>query len=173
MVPKLFGPIRERYASRPGGYTRVLRIEPMKEDQAESAILELVDGPKDMRFAMTAKTLAQVPTHKQFTEKTAENVKKVTRFREDGMEQLRDMVSRMRLEKERGIDNRVLPPPRKVYPEEKMKREMHYYEDVDHYRLPNSLTSLKTEVQSEEQELDNVISSENQSENTPSRPQIS
>jgi hypothetical protein len=50
---------------------------------------------------------------------------------------------------------------------------MHYYEDVDHYRLPNSLTSLKTEVQSEEQELDNVISSENQSENTPLRPQIS
>jgi large subunit ribosomal protein L17 len=47
MVPKLFGPIRERYADRPGGYTRILRIEPMKEDQAESAILELVDGPRD------------------------------------------------------------------------------------------------------------------------------
>ena len=39
MVPKLFGPIRDRYLTRPGGYTRVLRIEPMKEDQAESAIL--------------------------------------------------------------------------------------------------------------------------------------
>ncbi|RMY29215.1 hypothetical protein D0864_17006, partial [Hortaea werneckii] len=41
MLPKLFGPLRERYASRPGGYTRVLRIEPVKEDQAPSAILEL------------------------------------------------------------------------------------------------------------------------------------
>jgi large subunit ribosomal protein L17 len=130
MVPKLFGPIRERYASRPGGYTRVLRIEPMKEDQAESAILELVDGPKDLRFA-------RLPQQRQLNEKTAENVKKVTQFREDGIEQLQDMVKRMRLEKEHGIDDRVLPPPRKVYPEEKMKREMHYYEETDHYKVPN------------------------------------
>lgn len=163
MVPKLFGPIRERYAGRPGGYTRVLRIEPMKEDQAESAILELVDGPKDLRFAMTAKTLAQIPTNKQLSEQTAENVKKVTRFREGGMEQLRDMVSRMRLEKDHGIDNRVLPPPRKVYPEEKMKREMHYYEDIDHYRVPNALSNTVAKSQSEEQELDNDIPNEGQS----------
>jgi large subunit ribosomal protein L17 len=137
MVPKLFGPIRERYANRPGGYTRVLRIEPMKEDQAESAILELVDGPKDLRFALTAKMLARLPQQRQLNEKTAENVKKVTQFREDGIEQLQDMVKRMRLEKDLGIDDRVLPPPRKVYPEEKMKREMHYYEETDHYEVPN------------------------------------
>jgi large subunit ribosomal protein L17 len=173
MVPKLFGPIRERYASRPGGYTRVLRIEPMKEDQAESAILELVDGPKDMRFAMTAKTLAQIPTYKQFNEKTAENIKKVTRFREDGVEQLRDMVTRMRLEKERGIDDRILPPPRKVYPETKVKRELHYYEDVDPYTLANPLTHRKTKVSSEKEELDVVAVDESQSENTQARPQIS
>jgi large subunit ribosomal protein L17 len=58
LLPKLFGPLRERYADRPGGYTRVLLIEPLKSDQAPSAILELVDGPKDMRFAMTARTVA-------------------------------------------------------------------------------------------------------------------
>ncbi|KAI9878758.1 MAG: hypothetical protein M1823_006916, partial [Watsoniomyces obsoletus] len=45
---KIFGELRERYASRQGGYTRVLRTEPKKRDQAESAVLELVDGPKDM-----------------------------------------------------------------------------------------------------------------------------
>ena len=55
-MPKLFGELRERYAARPGGYTRVLRVEPQKEDQAPSAILEQVDGPRDMRFAMTART---------------------------------------------------------------------------------------------------------------------
>ncbi|KAF2833410.1 ribosomal protein L17 [Ophiobolus disseminans] len=137
MVPKLFGPIRERYASRPGGYTRILRIEPLKEDQAESAILELVDGPRDLRFAMTAKTLARIPANCQLNEKTAENIKKVTRFREDGIDDLRNMVEKMRLNREKGIDERVLPPPRKVYPEEKMKREMHYYEEVDNYRVPN------------------------------------
>jgi large subunit ribosomal protein L17 len=131
MVPKLFGPIRERYANRPGGYTRVLRIEPMKEDQAESAILELVDGPKDLRFAMTAKTLARLPKVKQLHERTVENVKKVTQFREGGMKSLRNMVSRMRLLNEEDIDKRILPPPRKVYPEPKMKRDMHYYEEYD------------------------------------------
>ena len=128
MVPKLFGSIRDRYLSRPGGYTRVLRIEPMKEDQAESAILELVDGPKDMRFAMTAKTLARLPPSKQLNELTAKNVKRVTQFREDGVNELRDMVERLRLEKKQGIDDRVLPAPRTIYPEE-----------VDSWKLPNPL----------------------------------
>jgi hypothetical protein len=142
MVPKLFGPIRERYASRPGGYTRVLRVEPLKEDQAESAILELVDGPRDLRFAMTAKTLANTPKTKQFNQRTAENVRKVTRFRENGVETLQAMVERMRIAKEKGIDNRVLPAPQKVYPEEKAKRQMHYFEETDNYRLPNKIVRL-------------------------------
>lgn len=141
MVPKLFQKIAPRFANRPGGYTRVLRIEPLKEDQAESAILELVDGPNDMRFHMTAKTLAQQPENKQFTPKTAENVKKVTRFRKDGVEKLKDMVNKLRLAKENGGDDRILPPPRKVYPEEKMKRDMHYYEDVEHHTLPNRIVN--------------------------------
>ena len=59
LVEKLFGPIRKRYLNRPGGYTRVLRIESPKEDQADAAILELVDGPKDLRFRLTAKTVAR------------------------------------------------------------------------------------------------------------------
>jgi large subunit ribosomal protein L17 len=139
MVPKLFGQIRERYVDRPGGYTRVLRIEPMKEDQSESAILELVDGTKDMRFAMTAMTLAQRPARQQFSEKTAEHVKKVTQFRKDGVDELQHMVKQMRIAKKRGIDKRVLPPPRKVYPEVKEKREMHYYDDVGPYKRANPL----------------------------------
>lgn len=137
MVPKLFGPIAQRYASRPGGYTRILRIEPMKEDQAESAVLELVDGPKDMRFAMTAKTLAQLPQNRQLNPRTAENVKKVTQFRKDGVNALQEMVQRMRSLKNQRVDDRILPPPRNVYPEEKVKRDMHYYEDIDFHRVPN------------------------------------
>jgi large subunit ribosomal protein L17 len=92
----LFGPLRERYASRPGGYTRVLRIEPEKPDQAPSAILELVDGPKDIRFAMTAKTLARLEKDdKEINEITQKNINKVTRFRENGDVALRDMVKKM------------------------------------------------------------------------------
>ncbi|KAF2740656.1 ribosomal protein L17 [Polyplosphaeria fusca] len=121
MVPRLFGPIRERYLERPGGYTRVLRIEPIKEDQAESAILELVDGPKDMRFAMTAKTLARISNKQhRMNEVTAKNVKKVTQFRKDGMDELRSLVEKMQVTSFGGVP----PDKRRVYPEEKYRRDM-------------------------------------------------
>ena len=95
MLPKLFGPLRERYLNRPGGYTRVLRIEPEKEDQAPSAILELVDGPKDIRFAMTAKTIANVREKgNAINDMTAANIQKVIRFRPNGERDLEDMVTK-------------------------------------------------------------------------------
>lgn len=172
MVPKLFGPIRERYASRPGGYTRVLRIEPMKEDQAESAILELVDGPRDMRFAMTAKTLARLPPNKTFSPGVATHVKKVTQFREDGVEGLREMVERMRVEQKDGIDNRILPAPRKVYPEERMKKEMHYYEEVDDYKLPNALSKRHPRRKLGQQEVEQDVVIDEQIEGNEPRKQL-
>jgi large subunit ribosomal protein L17 len=95
ILPKLFGPLRERYLNRPGGYTRVLRIEPEKEDQAPSAILELVDGPKDIRFAMTAKTIANVREKgNAINDMTAANIQKVIRYRPDGERDLEDMVAK-------------------------------------------------------------------------------
>ncbi|KAK2839182.1 hypothetical protein FQN49_006395 [Arthroderma sp. PD_2] len=97
ILPKLFGPLRERYMDRPGGYTRVLRIEPTKPDQAPSAILELVDGKRDMRFAMTAKTLAhqRAAGEETMNEITAQNVMKVTRYRPDGQAALEEEVRRI------------------------------------------------------------------------------
>ena len=82
----------------------MLRIEPEKEDQAPSAILELVDGAKDMRFAMTAKTLAwERATKKKPRELTAFNVKKVTRFRPNGREELEELVGKLE-EREGEVD---------------------------------------------------------------------
>ncbi|KAF7512405.1 hypothetical protein GJ744_001340 [Endocarpon pusillum] len=117
-LPKLFGPLRERYANRPGGYTRVLRTEPLDRDkkhrrddreynpgQNESAILELVDGPKDMRFALTARALVRQREREEsegagngMTEIMAANVRKVTRFREGGEEDLEREVRRLERE---------------------------------------------------------------------------
>ena len=75
----------------------MLRIEPLKADQAPSAILELVDGPKDMRFAMTARTLARIEEEgKAVNDVTAKNVMKVTRFRKEGEEELRRVVDELR-----------------------------------------------------------------------------
>ncbi|RAO64285.1 uncharacterized protein BHQ10_000297 [Talaromyces amestolkiae] len=100
LLPKLFGPLRERYAERQGGYTRVLRVEPKKDDQAPSAILELVDGPKDMRFAITAKAIARQREQgiQTLNELTALNVRKVTRYRKDGVETLEKEIEKMTLE---------------------------------------------------------------------------
>lgn len=123
LVPKLFGEIRERYASRPGGYTRVLRIEPLKEDQAPSAILELVDGPKDMRFAMTARTLAQLRVEgKEVNDMTAGNIAKVTRYRENGEHDLEEMVRKFRNLSAEGDEGVKVVTKKKVYPRQKESR---------------------------------------------------
>ncbi|KAL2042290.1 hypothetical protein N7G274_004778 [Stereocaulon virgatum] len=98
-LPKLFGELRKRYMDRPGGYTRVLRIEPINRnnDQAPSAILELVDGPRDMRFAMTAKSIAhERSTGIGLRDITARNVAKVTRYRKNGTRELEALVRTMR-----------------------------------------------------------------------------
>ena len=88
------GTLRNRYLTREGGYTRVVRTEPKNVyDQGESAILEFVDGPKDSRFMMTAKTVARDRAlGRPTTAVTGLNVKKVTQFR--GKEEFESMVQK-------------------------------------------------------------------------------
>lgn len=104
LLPKLFGELRERYLTRPGGYTRVLRTEPKdRSDQAPSAILELVDGQRDIRFAMTAAAVARDEVlGRDSTHITKMNIKKLTAFRRDGEAEFRALVEEI---KEREGDN--------------------------------------------------------------------
>ncbi len=52
VVAKLFDTLSARYAQRPGGYTRVIKLGPRRGDNAEMAVIELVgaetaaDAPK-------------------------------------------------------------------------------------------------------------------------------
>ncbi len=43
VLTKVFNELKDRYAKRPGGYTRILRVGVRKGDAAEMALLELVD----------------------------------------------------------------------------------------------------------------------------------
>jgi large subunit ribosomal protein L17 len=59
VVTKLFDSLGSRFAARPGGYTRILRLGPRRGDGAEMAILELLGseyqpGKKDEKAAKSA-----------------------------------------------------------------------------------------------------------------------
>lgn len=58
-LPLLFGEYATRYSSRPGGYTRIHKYGHRPGDNAPSAIVELVDGPRDIRFEMTARAVGR------------------------------------------------------------------------------------------------------------------
>jgi large subunit ribosomal protein L17 len=46
VLHKVFGELKERYADRPGGYTRIVRLGFRLGDAAQMALLELVDRPE-------------------------------------------------------------------------------------------------------------------------------
>ncbi|AEI66779.1 50S ribosomal protein L17 [Corallococcus macrosporus] len=46
VLQKVFGEYKDRYANRPGGYTRIVRLGFRRGDAAEIALLELVDRPE-------------------------------------------------------------------------------------------------------------------------------
>ena len=45
VVDKLFADLGKRFNARPGGYTRILHMAPRPGDNADMALMQLVDGP--------------------------------------------------------------------------------------------------------------------------------
>ena len=49
-VDKIFNDLAARYATRNGGYTRILKMDERKGDDAQMALLELVEGDAEEAF---------------------------------------------------------------------------------------------------------------------------
>ena len=51
LVAKVFGPLAERYASRNGGYTRIVKCGFRQGDMAPVAVIELIDRDESAKLA--------------------------------------------------------------------------------------------------------------------------
>jgi large subunit ribosomal protein L17 len=58
-VKELFGPVAAKVADRPGGYLRILKLMNRQGDNAEMAIIELVDFNEAMLSMKAAKSTAK------------------------------------------------------------------------------------------------------------------
>jgi large subunit ribosomal protein L17 len=98
IIPKLFGEFADRYKNTAGGgFARILKLEPRLGDNAPQSIVELVGGKRDMKRAITARTVARyeqsnLPLHPL----TQQDVSKILKQGPNAETEFRDLVETMK-----------------------------------------------------------------------------
>jgi len=64
-VKKLFDDLGARFATRPGGYTRILKLGPRRSDGAEMAIVELLGSELSVEKEKKEKQEKEAPAKKK------------------------------------------------------------------------------------------------------------